>query len=355
MAFDVVGDRKVYSVNGKRFETPSKYSVTKAIGYGAYGLVCAATEGSQKIAIKKCQKVFRDMGDAKRVLREIKLLKLLKHENVLGLRECYLSGDATTFQDIYIVTDLLDTDLNTVIRSKQRVTEDHLKYFIYQIIRGIKYVHSAAVVHRDLKPANILVNINCDVRICDFGLARGVARPEALDTLEMTDYVVTRWYRPPELLLMNKHYSCSVDIWSVGCIFAELLLRKPLFAGKDYLTQLAMICDTIGTPALDELEFIEKPEAQAYLKSLEPKPKRPFTSFLAIPTDADTFLQRMLEFEPHKRASAVELLAHPFLAPLHDPNDEPICEHPFDWEHDANEGLSEEELRHLFALEVTLS
>lgn len=349
-----LGSRKVYTLNGKKFEVPQRYSVIKTIGYGAYGLVCSATEGKEKRAIKKCHKVFRDVGDAKRVLREIKLLKMLKHENLLCLQEAYVAGDEASFQDVYIVTDFLDTDMNTVIRSKQRISEDHLKYFIYQILRGMKYVHSAGVVHRDLKPANILVNINCDVKICDFGLARGVGGGSKETQVEMTDYVVTRWYRPPEILLMNKHYSYVVDVWSIGCIFAELVQRRPLFAGKDYLSQLSMICETLGSPNAASLGFVEKPEAQAYLLSLENKPRRPFSSFLAVTGDAESFLERMLEFEPEKRATTEELLAHPFMGPLHDAADEPTSQLQFKWEHDTNESLTEVQLRKLFVEEMTV-
>jgi serine/threonine protein kinase len=119
---------------------------------------------------------------------------------------------------------------------------------LYQILRGLKYIHSANILHRDLKPRNLLVNSNCDLKICDFGLARPLLQDFKDKSQVMTDYVATRWYRAPELLLSWKEYACSVDVWSVGCIFAELLRRKPFLPGSDTKNQIELIFDIIGTP-----------------------------------------------------------------------------------------------------------
>lgn len=113
-----------------------------------------------------------------------------------------------------------------------------LQYFLYQILRGLKYIHSANVIHRDLKPSNLLLNANCDLKICDFGLARLSAENEF-----MTEYVVTRWYRAPELLLNSSDYTAAIDVWSVGCIYMELMNRKPLFPGKDQMHQMRLLIE----------------------------------------------------------------------------------------------------------------
>eukprot|EP00659_Diplonema_papillatum_P011218 gene11218-17254_t len=179
---DLGDGRKRYKISTTNFDVDVRYSVTKLVGYGAYGTVCGAVDradpdgekAERRIAIKKCQNVFRDSGDCKRILREIRLLKFLKQENLLSLRRLLVPREGKdAFRDVYIVTDLYDTDLNNVINSKQQMNEEHYQYFIYQILCGIKYLHSANVMHRDLKPANIIVNINCDLKICDFGLSRG--------------------------------------------------------------------------------------------------------------------------------------------------------------------------------------
>lgn len=347
--------RKAYTVNGVNFEVPTYVEVAKNIGFGAYGLVCSALDlrTNRKIAIKKCKSVFRDVGDGKRVLREVKILKMFHHENILTLQTFYLGTGR--FDDVYIVTDLLDTDLSNVVRSKQKVSEDHVKYFIYQVLRGLKYVHSANVVHRDLKPQNILVNLNCDLKLCDFGLARGLQK---LDQIEMTDYVVTRWYRPPELIMLNKHYGTAVDVWSTGCIFAEMMNRKALFPGSDYISQLKLIAEAIGVPEaskLDNSTAFENKEAVRFLQSMNVGCNGlPWCEVLKGTTDplAFDFLSKMLAFSPEQRSSAEELMAHPYMGPLHDPSDEPSSPHVFQWEYDAVETISREQLRELFLAEA---
>lgn len=145
-----------------------------------------------------------------------------------------LPENKTGYDDIYIVTDLMETDLHRVIYSKQPLTKEHIQYFMYQLLRGVLYMHSANVIHRDLKPSNILLNKHCDLKICDLGLGRGY------DTIEdfMTEYVVTRWYRAPEVILNASEYTNAIDIWSIGCIFAELLGRTALFPGENFLDQI---------------------------------------------------------------------------------------------------------------------
>ena len=153
------------------------------------------TDTGKKVAIKKIPKAFEDTIDCKRLLREVKILRHFKHDNVLGLVDILPpTGAKTDWKDVYIVSELMDTDLHYIIHSKQSLTDEHFKYFLYQILRGVHALHSAHVLHRDLKPGNLLVNKNCDLKICDFGLARGVD-PGAADgsTTQLTEYVVTRW------------------------------------------------------------------------------------------------------------------------------------------------------------------
>jgi mitogen-activated protein kinase 1/3 len=188
-------------------------------------------------------RAFNDEIDAKRILREIKLLKHFRHENIVGIVDL-MPPTATyleDFHDVYIVADLMETDLHRIIYSKQKLSIDHAQYFIYQVLRGLKYIHSADVIHRDLKPSNLLVNSNCDLKICDFGLARGINDAQAdgkAGTMLLTEYVVTRWYRAPEIMLACHEYSKPIDMWSVGCIFGELIQRKPYFPGDDYIDQV---------------------------------------------------------------------------------------------------------------------
>jgi mitogen-activated protein kinase 7 len=127
----------------------------------------------------------------------------------------------------------MEADLHQIIRSGQPLTDAHFQYFVYQICRGLKYIHSANVLHRDLKPGNLLVNADCELKICDFGLARGYSSSPEGNIGFMTEYVATRWYRAPEIMLSFQKYTKAIDMWSVGCIFAEMLGGRPLFKGRD--------------------------------------------------------------------------------------------------------------------------
>eukprot|EP01031_Cornospumella_fuschlensis_P041490 gene41490-50631_t len=166
-----------FKASGQQFEIPSRYTLIRPIGHGAYGVVISAQDKKtgQKVAIKKIARAFEDPVDAKRILREIKLMKVFSHENVIRIIDILPPPpECEEFEDVYIVQDLMETDLHRIIYSRQPLTIDHIQYFIYQILRGLKYIHSANVLHRDLKPSNLLLKSNCDLKICDFGLARGV-------------------------------------------------------------------------------------------------------------------------------------------------------------------------------------
>ncbi|KAG4386303.1 hypothetical protein GLYMA_11G021800v4 [Glycine max] len=166
-------------------------------------------------------------------------------ENIIAIRDIIRPPRKDAFDDVYIVYELMDTDLHQIIRSDQPLNDT--TYFLYQLLRGLKYVHSANILHRDLKPSNLLLNANCDLKIADFGLARTTS-----ETDFMTVYVVARWYRAPELLLNCSEYTSAIDVWSVGCIFGEIMTREPLFPGKDYVHQLRLITEVhLLMPALD--------------------------------------------------------------------------------------------------------
>lgn len=187
--------------------------------------------------------------------------------------------------------------------------------------------------HSDLKPSNVLVNSNCDLAICDFGLARGVsAEVEG----KLTEYVVTRWYRAPELLCETEAYGPAVDVWSVGCIFGELLARRPLFKGSSTPKQLALIIQTLGTPTPDELETVKSRAALRNIQSLPPRRKITLDDWGRIFPGANPLacdlLHRMLQFDPRKRLTVDEALAHPYLAELHARATEPTCDRAFNFD-----------------------
>lgn len=181
-------------------------------------------------------------------------MRLLQHDNVIGVKTILKPSSRENFKEIYVVNELMETDLAQIIKSNQPLSDDHIQFFLYQILRGLKYIHSAGILHRDLKPRNLLVNSNCDLKICDFGLARADIPYFQTQSAVMTDYIATRWYRAPEVILSWKRYSTAIDVWSVGCILAELITRKPLLPANSEEEQIQMITDLIGNPQEDLVE-----------------------------------------------------------------------------------------------------
>ncbi|ODN05744.1 Mitogen-activated protein kinase 1 [Orchesella cincta] len=348
-------------IRGQGFEVGPRYINLAYIGEGAYGMVVSVYDNvtKTKVAIKKISP-FEHQTYCQRTLREIKILTRFKHENVskvaheniIDIRDILWSPNIENFKDVYIVQCLMETDLYKLLKT-QKLSNDHICYFLYQILRGLKYIHSANVLHRDLKPSNLLLNTTCDLKICDFGLAR-VADPDHDHTGFLTEYVATRWYRAPEIMLNSKGYTKSIDIWSVGCILAEMLSNRPIFPGKHYLDQLNHILGILGTPSQDDLQCIINEKARSYLQSLQYKPKVPWEKLYP---DADRkaldLLDKMLTFNPHKRIVVEDALAHPYLEQYYDPADEPVAEEPFklDMEYDD---LPKERLKEMIFEEAML-
>uniref|UniRef100_A0A7S3JNM5 Mitogen-activated protein kinase n=1 Tax=Aureoumbra lagunensis TaxID=44058 RepID=A0A7S3JNM5_9STRA len=334
--------RKYHSVPLGRdnFYLDVRYTNLRPIGGGSYGVVCSADDSvtGRKVAIKKIANVFSDLVDAKRILREIKLLRHFgSHENIVVIKDIITVPQNTIdFCDVYIVTNLMESDLDRIISSRQSLTNQHHQYFLYQILRGLKYIHSASVLHRDLKPSNLLVNSNCDLAICDFGLARGVDD----DAGKLTEYVVTRWYRAPELLCETKEYDEAIDVWSVGCIFAEMLRRKPFFRGDTPQHQLETIISVIGRPSDEALHRIVAHECarNAIFAGAECEPY-PFASYFPRDTSrtALDLLQKMLVFDPRARITVEQALEHPYLSELHGQMPEPLCDDIFCFDFEKNE------------------
>ncbi|KAH6755221.1 MAP kinase 7 [Perilla frutescens var. hirtella] len=331
------------------FEIDTKYVPIKPVGRGAYGVVCSSInrETNERVAIKKINNVFGNRVDALRTLRELMLLRCIKHENVIALKDVMMPTNWRGFKDVYLVYELMDTDLHQIIKSSQPLSNDHCKYFVFQLLRGLKYLHSANILHRDLKPGNLLVNADCQLKICDFGLAR-TSRDNGQF---MTEYVVTRWYRAPELLLSCDNYGTSIDIWSVGCILAEILGRKPIFPGTDSLSQLRLIISVLGSQAEADLKFIDNAKARKYVKSIEFPGRVHFSSLYphADPLAID-LLERMLVFDPSKRITVAEALCHPYIASLYDPSCNPPAQYRINV--DIDESIGEPVIREMMLREM---
>lgn len=292
------------------------YNVKEVLGQGSYGVVALGFHKKTKlpVAIKKIEPFQRTLF-CLRTLREIKFLKELSHPNIIKILDIQKPASFNTFKEVYVVQEYMDADLNTVIQTQQ-LSDDHIKYFLYQILKGVKYLHSCGVIHRDLKPANLLVNENCDLKICDFGLARMDVNPaKKEDKLAfLTEYVATRWYRAPEIMLSSAEYSKAIDLWSIGCIVAEMLLREPFLPGTDYRNQLALIFEVLGTPTDEEIKGIKLKKAREYVQSQKVKRKIPMKRIFrkANPLAVD-FIEKTVRFDPAKRLTIDQALEHPYL------------------------------------------
>jgi len=425
----------------------------KILGHGSYGQVASAIHkpSGKKVAIKKMDGVFEDEVDCKRILRELALLRKMRHPYVVELFEVIEPTDRVAFDTLYVVMELAESDLKKVIKSAIHLTLKHIQLVVYNLFCAMKFLHSANVLHRDLKPANVLVNEDCSVKICDFGLARSIAGVESSELIikkghdeevkatgdhedvvmagaeqaklthkeeeepvkstaemtpaekrklmterlkstknarknlkrELTGHVVTRWYRAPELILLEKEYGPAIDVWSVGCIFAELLGmmkesaptyldRKPLFPGKSCFPlspdksnaeekhgfpvskndQLAVIFDVIGTPNEEDMSFVTDGKAQEYLHTFQAKGRSDLTDiYPGAGADAIDLLNKVLVFNPYFRLSIAECMEHDFFKKFRKPEKELAAEHSiaFDWE---NEELDKDRLRELFLEEI---
>jgi len=319
------------SVGGTSFSVRPRYGGFKVIGRGSYGVVVSATdsETKKKVAIKRIKPMAGHASDAKHALREIRCMKLLGvHANILGVKDLFCD---TKENALYIAMELLDSDLHRIIQSPQELSDAHHRFFMYQLVRGCKYMHEQGIIHRDLKPGNLLVTRACELRITDFGLARlqsVCSRGEGgdVDAGPMTQHVVTRWYRPPELMLApDGRYTNSVDMWSVGCILAELLGRRPLFPGKNFVHQLQLIFDVIGAPL--NASKVRNKQARKFLETVKGKVKVPFAKvFPKAHRAAHDVLEKLLAYSALDRVSATELLSHDYFRTLSYADALPITE-----------------------------
>ncbi|CAN1193169.1 Mitogen-activated protein kinase 16 [Linum perenne] len=334
----------------------SRYKIEEVIGKGSYGVVCSAydTHTGEKVAIKKINDIFEHVSDATRILREIKLLRLLRHPDIVEIKHILLPPSRREFKDIYVVFELMESDLHQVIKANDDLTPEHYQFFLYQLLRGLKYIHTANVFHRDLKPKNILANADCKLKICDFGLAR-VAFNDTPTAIFWTDYVATRWYRAPELCgSFFSKYTPAIDIWSIGCIFSELLTGRPLFPGKNVVHQLDLMTDLLGTPSSEAIARVRNEKARRYLSSMRKKKPIPFThKFPNADPLALRLLEKMLAFEPKDRPTAEEALADPYFRGLakveREPAAQPVTKMEFEFE---RRRITKEDVRELIYRET---
>ncbi|KAB0389788.1 hypothetical protein E2I00_018395, partial [Balaenoptera physalus] len=279
------------------------------------------------VAVKKLSRPFQNQTHAKRAYRELVLLKCVNHKNIISLLNVFTPQKTLEeFQDVYLVMELMDANLCQVIHME--LDHERMSYLLYQMLCGIKHLHSAGIIHRDLKPSNIVVKSDCTLKILDFGLAR-----TACTNFMMTPYVVTRYYRAPEVIL-GMGYKENVDIWSVGCIMGELVKGCVIFQGTDHsldIDQWNKVIEQLGTPSADFMKKLQ-PTVRNYVEN---RPKYPGIKFEELFPDwifpseserdkmktsqARDLLSKMLVIDPDKRISVDEALRHPYITVWYDP------------------------------------
>ncbi|CAD8147677.1 unnamed protein product [Paramecium octaurelia] len=286
------------------------YQLLEFKGKGAYGVIWKAMDRQTKkiVALKKVFDAFSNDTDAQRTYREvIYLQQLTYHENIVKLLHIHR---AMNMKDLYMTFEYVESDLHKVIRANL-LEGQHMIYVLYQILKCLKYIHSGGLIHRDLKPSNILIDSDCRIKLADFGLARLATDIDEFTV--MTDYVATRWYRSPEILLGSPIYNNSVDMWSVGCILGEMVLSKSIFTGQSTLNQLEKIVEVLGKPSQEDLEQINAPIAEKIFREIQmPRRKSLFTYIKSSDIIID-FISKCLTWNPNKRMTVDQALQHPLL------------------------------------------
>ena len=304
-------------VIGKRYGIDRDNEKSITLGKGSFGVVIQVRDTilHHDVAMKRMPSVYESFDDTKRVLRELRLLRLMRHESVLGILDAFIEEDEK--DTIYFTTPQFDSDLSIATKKvevyKKIASPAILISIMRQVLQGINYLHEMGVIHRDIKPANILIDFNSiRIKICDFGLARmlPLRSPTSKGNQNpLTEYVNTRWYRAPEVTLSNGQYGCEQDVWAAACTFIDLIFRQPLFPGKSCLKQLSLIIDMLGTPSKpDELAFTMTVPAMRYLCSLPSTKGTGIASFLK-PRWNTLIIQFSVSFQDYFLVLITEMLA----------------------------------------------
>lgn len=264
--------------------------------------------------LKHIQNVFKSPQSILNTLREIKILKNLKSSNIIPLKEMCVDGNSANFESVFLITQLMECDFKSIIYSHQSLSLSSVKHICFQIIKAIDFLHKHNVMHRDIKPANILLNSNCKIKLCDFGMAKPYVPSfynEVTPSQTNTCNVVTKWYRSPEILFQFDDYNMSCDVWSFGCVLAEALLRQPLFRGKNETEQVQLIIDFLGKPSREFIKRIEL-SVQAIINSSVNFPQNLALFFPMVDSHGVDLFRRIFTYNYNQRISAEEVMKHPF-------------------------------------------
>ncbi|KAJ1898902.1 Cyclin-dependent kinase catalytic subunit [Kickxella alabastrina] len=290
---------------GEPFKEP-RYAKLDKVGEGTYGVVYKARDLKEGgiVAMKKIRLEGDDEGVPSTAIREISLLKELQHDNIVRLLDIVYDD-----YKLYLVFEFLDLDLKKYMDSvgPAGLSPVQVKSYMHQLVKGIAFCHTHRTLHRDLKPQNLLIDQNGMLKIADFGLGRAIGVPLRVYTHE----VVTLWYRAPEILMGSRQYSLAMDMWSIGCIFAEMVRRRPLFPGDSEIDEIFKIFRILGTPTDKVWPGVSM--LPDYKPSFPKWQAKDLAELLpGLDADGINLLKRMLIYDPTRRISAKQALAHPY-------------------------------------------
>ncbi|XP_009384446.2 shaggy-related protein kinase alpha isoform X2 [Musa acuminata AAA Group] len=307
----------VTTINGKNGQPKQtvSYMAERAVGHGSFGVVFQAKclETGESVAIKKV------LQDKRYKNRELQTMRLLDHPNVIYLKHCFFSTTEKDELYLNLVLEYVPETVHRVIKHynkmNQRMPLIYVKLYMYQICRALAYIHGCiGVCHRDIKPQNLLVNPHThQLKICDFGSAKVLVKGEP-----NISYICSRYYRAPELIFGAIVYKTAIDIWSAGCVLAELLLGQPLFPGESGVDQLVEIIKVLGTPTREEIKCMNPNYTEFKFPQIKGHPWHKIFH-KRMPPEAVDLVSRLLQYSPNLRCTALEALIHPFFDELRDP------------------------------------
>lgn len=298
---------------GRQDDLLEHYDIHRMLGSGAYGVVYQATQKSsgQHVAIKVIRHLDNPLVSL-RTLREIRFLQHFKHDNIVTLLDAARPDSVGNFSEACLVQEYMPQNLTQVI-DKYELTELQISYLTHQMLLGLHAIHRAAIIHRDVKPDNLLVGPNCELKICDFGLARAQIAGRK-ERAKMTEYVATRWYRAPEVMLSR--YDEASDVWSSGCVLAQMLGKRVLFPGENYVDQLYRIFNVLGSPTGDDMTQARySRKSMQYIRTALPFMVRtPWKDmFPKASEESLSLLNRLLTFNMYSRITTEDALQHEFV------------------------------------------
>ena len=323
------GGKSRFLAGGVEFVIDSNYEFQKVMSRSSQAITIRAKDKLRNSirTITKYINIFDDLEQTRDLVKSIKLQRTCNSDHVETIKSILLPDSRTGYNDLYVVKEYCEIDLHCGLNSKFIFTTEHVQYYMYLFLRGLHYIHSANIIHYDLKPANLLLNSASDLKITGFDSAKGSHH----DLANFPEIIVARWYRAPEVLYPQGKLMYENDIWSAGCILAEIISKKPLFSVGDIMSTYRRYVEVLGTPSELDMEYLHI-SVKEFIRTLPRYERIDWTTLLpGAHSDAIDLLDKMLRFHPKDRLKAEECMKHPFFVELFDGDEVPRFRGEVDW------------------------